>query len=96
MGKIFLHKLTPLQVHESRYGDWGFNHALMDSLSSRLYCPGCGNLVFGYDPKDEKYLLCHKCGSRKRIPNRWPEYTAEDSRYLMMMRDCFRYLLEEK
>lgn len=92
MKKITFFKMTPLQIHESKYGDWGPNHALLDSLSSRLYCPRCGGLMFSYDPEDEKYLKCHKCGTRKLVPNKWPKYSMKDGRYLMMMRDCFGFL----
>lgn len=96
-NKVFLIKLTPKQVLESRYSDFGYNHALLESLHSRIQCPNpeCNALVFSYDPDDENYLKCHKCGTRKRTPGSFPEYTPSDCIELMRVRDGFGFLFSQ-
>ena len=93
-----LREREPLQAFNSRYGDFGPNHALMDSLVSRMRCPNpkCKALVFGYDPEDHYYLKCHKCGTRKVAPTNWPSYTPSDVIQLFQVRDGFNFLFGDQ
>lgn len=93
---IVIHELTPLEVMESRFDDWGHNHALIAGLHALCSCPKCGKLIFSYDPEDERYVKC-SCGERKRVPASWegvwytranPDWWVE----LLQVEDGFKLL----
>jgi len=70
------------------------NKARLDAIYWRIRCYGCGTPIYAYDPEDENYIKCHKCGARKRTPTSFPDFTPEwgkDKR----RKDCFIWLFGE-